>query len=237
MAVVDLRLAWQLAQGEIPQPLDIVRSHWLAKACEHSGTRYFLLSSDLVFAGHTARSLRESDPPDAHAEPGVQLLEAERRVLEAAPSSIVLRTGPLFASVDNNLLTRILGQLTSTRQASFDDRNTLCPVACADVARVVAAMLDQLSVGSESRGVFHYCAGDRTTAYGFAEAALAAASQYADNGDVVISAYEEDPQSVAQNRVLDCSQLRDAFAIKQEPWRRFINPVVRHYHEALASQR
>jgi dTDP-4-dehydrorhamnose reductase len=105
-------------------------------------------------------------------------------------------------------------------------------VASLDAARVIAAMLDQMSVGAPASGIFHYCSGDRTTEYGFAEAALAAASQYADCGDVVIRAADEggrDGEGSRSQRVLECARLRDAFAIKQVPWRGFINTVVKQH--------
>ncbi|MEL7044011.1 MAG: sugar nucleotide-binding protein [Pseudomonadota bacterium] len=214
---------------------DLERAHWLAKACERSGIHYIFLSSDLVFSGTypgtAARGLRETDEPDAVSPSGRQLAETERRVLQASPSAIVLRTGPIFAPSSPNLLTRVLGTMAASDHASFDDQSVFCPVAYIDLARVVAAILDQISAGATASGVFHYCSGDRTTEYGFAEATLAAASQYADCGDVVLRAIEADAQAVKRQHVLDCARLRDAFAIKQVPWRGFINATVKQFIE------
>lgn len=232
-AVVDLRIAWQLSSGEMPGAEDHERSHWLAKACEHSGMYYLLLSSDRVFSGRGSRSLHEDDRPDAAGAPGAQIAAMEERVLQAAPATVILRTGPLFAGSGNNLLTRTLGALAKERSVVFDDRDVFCPVASLDAARVIAAILDQLSVGAPASGIFHYCSGDRTTEYGFAEAALAAASQYVDCADVVIRATDEgevdDRARAPSQRVLECARLRDAFAIKQVPWRGFINTVVKQH--------
>lgn len=237
-AVIDLRLAALVAAGETPGELDIDRSHWLAKACEHSGMHYLLLSSDQVFAGQSGRTLREGDPRDACTEPGFQMVEIETRLEQSAPSAIILRTGPLFASFDRNMLTRILAVMEKDTAPVFDDRDIFCPVANVDAARVVAAIFDQVSVGAEARGVFHYCSGDRTTEFGFAEATLAAASQYADCGRIVIKAADpgpaDDEDSPISTRVLDCGRLRDGFAIKQVPWRGFIQPVVKQYYQQIA---
>lgn len=237
--VIDLRLAWQIAAGEQPQTADIDRCHWLAKACERSEMKYLLLSSDLVFAGHSSRNIRETDAPDACTEPGFQMLEVENRVFQAAPSAIVLRTGPLFAANQLNMLTTVLDAVSNRRQAFFDERNIFAPVASIDAARVVAAILDQLSVGADAEGAYHYCSGDRTTMYGFAEAALAAASQFSDCGDALIQPLEQSDPDIPHDgmppevRVLDCSRLRDTFAIKQVPWRGFINPIVKQYFDQL----
>ena len=289
-AVVDCRLAWQIAAGDVPTPADIERGHWLAKACERSGMRYILLSCDRVFAGLTGRRLRESDPADASAAPGVQMLELESRVAQAAPSALVLRTGPLFASVGRNLLTQTLERmdLAATRPpepapslsraqsrgavagrsrgaqspdpvagasgraarlnspktdglsppktepgraAEFDNRDVFCPVCSGDAARVIAAILDQLSVGARARGIYHYGSCDRATAYDFAEAALVAARPWLNSPQAELA--EVSPQ--AETRVLDCSRLRNTFAIKQVSWRHFVNAAVQQYYRAAQS--
>lgn len=235
-AIVDLRIAWQVASGEGVQELDIERSHWLAKACARSDMHYLLLSSDRVFGGVGGRSLRETDPPDVSDGIGGSLADMERRVLQTAPNAVVLRTGPLFASSQANLLTRTLAAMREDRSATFDDREIFCPVASPDVARVMAAILDQLSVGAPAAGIYHYCSGDRTTEYGFAEASLAAASQYQDCGDIVISQEPGAADAPVRQRVLECSRLRDAFAIKQVPWRGFINILVRQYMHMQQAQ-
>ncbi|MEO0435523.1 MAG: sugar nucleotide-binding protein [Pseudomonadota bacterium] len=228
-AVVDLRLAWQLASGEPFQSLDLERSHWLAKACERSAIHYLLLSSDRVFAGGTGRNLLESDPADALEETGAQLVGVEERVLHAGEQSLVLRTGPLFAPRGKNLLTRSLQSMALEREAQFDDHNLFCPVASVDVARVLAAILDQLSVGAQAQGVFHYTAGGKTTEYGFAEALLASASQFTDTSDVTIAPRITIDDSTPEIRVLSCNRLLNSFAIKQVQWRGFTNPLVRQY--------
>ena len=288
-AVVDCRLAWQIAAGDVPTAADIERGHWLAKACERSGMRCILLSCDRVFSGLTGRRLRESDPPDASAAPGLQMLELESRVAQAAPSALVLRTGPLFAGVGRNLLTQTLERmdLAATRPAEpgraaeFDNRDVFCPVCSADAARVIAAILDQLSVGARACGIYHYGSCDRATAYDFAEAALAAArpwlnsdrrarvpepapslpgacpepvpsavagrSRGAQSRDAVagangraarLSSPKTEPAEgspKAETRVLDCSRLRNTFAVKQVSWRHFVHAVVQQYYRAAQS--
>jgi len=233
-ALVDLRIAALLADGAELQPIDIDRCHWLAKACEHSGILYFLLSSDRVFSGALQRPLREADPCDATDELGLALIDVERRVQEASPSSLVLRTGPLFAGTEDRLLSGVLTVLLQERRLTLDNSELFCPSAAVDIARVVAAILDQLSVGAEASGCFHYCSPDRTSRYGFAEVVLASASQYADLGDVELQALEEGAGPCA--RILDCARLRDSFAIKQQPWRSQINSSVKAFLGSLQQE-
>jgi dTDP-4-dehydrorhamnose reductase len=224
--VIDLRLPALIAAGQGLQGADIDRCHWLAKACEHSGMLYLLMSADRVFSGAVQRPLREVDAADASDETGLALIEAETRVRDAAPTACILRTGPLFSAGDDGWLSPLLEQLSRSRSLNLDDTALFCPSSASDVARVIAAVLDQCSVGADASGIFHYCSTDRTTHYGFAEVVLATAGQFTDLGDVTLHA---DSGGAESARVLDCSRLRDTFAIKQLPWRGQINEVV-HSH-------
>ncbi|GAB5413287.1 MAG: hypothetical protein Cons2KO_08900 [Congregibacter sp.] len=229
-AVLDLSFVNRLAGGEPITAEDVDRVHWVAKACEHSGICFFFVSSDQVYAGLTGRALRETDPADASLEPGLRCIEAENRVSQAAPSAIVLRIGPVFDGSGQNTLTRLLRDFASLSVVTLDDRDVYCPLSAADLARVLGAMLDQLSAGAQPRGVFHYSSADRTTEFGFGETVLAAASQFSAVADVVLQAEETQAGEHTHTRVLDCSRLRDTFAIKQVPWRASINHEVRRFY-------
>ncbi|MEM8491585.1 MAG: sugar nucleotide-binding protein [Pseudomonadota bacterium] len=268
-AVVDLRLGWQVASGEVMQPADIERTHWVAKACARSAMHYLFLSSDQVFAGQTGRHLIESDETDAFQQPGLQLIEAEDQILQVSQSSLVLRTGPVFASFNDNMLTRIVEDLLalprtiqksggdaypsanegkqvdalrvsdtdgsgglSRREVVLDNDSVFCPVASVDLARVLAAMLDQLSVGSQARGIFHYASAERTTEYAFAETVLASVNQFAETGNTTIAASPNHESKIVQSRVLSCSRVLSSFAIQQVPWREFIQTFVKQCIES-----
>jgi len=231
-ALVDLRLAALLAAGRELQSIDVERCHWLAKACERGAIRYLLVSSDRVFSGAQQRALRETDQPDAQDDTGRALIDAETRVSEAAAASLILRTGPLFSGTsEDRLLGRVLADIIEKRRARLDNSELFCPSAATDVARVLAALLDQIGAGAPGNGCYHYCSPDRSSHYGFAEVALASASQYADLGDVQLETLEESTDTGGA-RVLDCNRLRDGFAIKQLPWRAQINVAVKAFLRA-----
>lgn len=235
--VLDLRLVSSLSAGHDLTPADVQSCHWLAKACEHSGMLYLLLSADRVFSGRVPRPMKEIDQPDADDELGLALREAETLVRSAAPASCILRTGPVFSGSEDALMQALLAQFSSQSSVSLDDSHYFCPSSAADVARVTAAILDQVSVGADAQGFFHYASTDRTTRYGFGEVLLASAGQFTDLGAVALQSSGDPAQGLS--RVLDCSRLRDVFAIKQMPWRGQINLAVKTYYterqEALAS--
>jgi single-strand DNA-binding protein len=226
---------WQDQSGQDRYTTEIVGNEMQmldSRGGERSGILYLLLSGDRVFSGALQRAHGETDTCDAEDELGLALIEAEARVREAAPSACILRSGPLFAVNGDNWFVHLLDELVSARQASFDDTAVFCPSSAADLARVVAAMLDQCSVGAEAAGDFHYCASDRTTLYGFAEVVLASAGQFLDLGDVQLLPDDAAPSGA---RILDCTRLRETFAIKQLPWRGQINEVVKTYFRERAT--
>ncbi|KGE02957.1 sugar nucleotide-binding protein [Pseudohaliea rubra] len=227
--VLDLRFTHLLASGDPVQELDCARAHWLAKACERAGAEYLLLSSACVFSGSLPHPYREQETPDAAEPPGSLLAAVEAQVFAACSRAAVLRTGPVIASAGPGLLDDVLRALLAGETRVLDDRDSFCPVPSADLGRVIAGMLDQMAAGAEPRGVFHYASPDRTTLYGFAEAVIAAASQFVAVADGAIAREPAEAGEGGRNWALDCRDLRDTFAIKQVPWRGVIGDAVRAY--------
>jgi len=233
--VLDVRLPQLLAAGEPSLgEADVERCHWLAKACQRAGIGYLLLSSDRVFSGQISHPYREQEAPDACDAAGQLMIEAEGLVSGSCSRHLILRTGPLFAAGGENAFTRIMRGLLGLNLQGLDDRDWMCPVPAADLARVISGLLDQVGVGAEAWGYYHYCTTDRTTLYGFGESVMATLSQYTDLDGAAIER-SEPPDASGLTRVLDCRDIRDTFAIKQLPWRGAISALVRAYLEEMGS--
>jgi dTDP-4-dehydrorhamnose reductase len=84
----------------------------LAAACARHGARLVTFSTDLVFPGRERGEYVESDPVEPTTVYGASKAEAERRVAELLPSTLVIRTSAFFGPWDAfNLLTRGLEAL------------------------------------------------------------------------------------------------------------------------------
>lgn len=230
--VVDARLQGAVDSGEQLFDLDIERSHWLAKACQRNGAIYLLLSCSRVFAGEQERPYTEQDVPDSAETIGRMLQRAEELATQGCERSLILRLGPVFAHRGRNVLTHMLAQLMQGGTLTLDNSLRGCPVASSDAARVVSGVLDQLSAGAESWGVFHYGSSDATNCYEFAEVLLASASQFSEFGPEAVTLQEQEAGYTLSRR-LDCNRLRNTFAIKQVPWRGFIADAVKLYFDNL----
>ena len=131
-------------------------------------------------------------------------------------------------------MTRMLAEMATGGEMTLDNNLRGCPVVASDGARVISALLDQLSTEIELWGIYHYCSSETATFYEFAEAVLASASQFSSfsNGAVQLSPLVGEAPSL--NRSLECSKIRNTFAIKQLPWRNSIGDLVKRYFEQHA---
>ena len=131
----------------------------------------------------------------------------------------------------------MLGQLGEQGASLVMDNNLRgCPLSADDGARVLSALLDQLSTGLEAYGIFHYCSSDSATYYEFAEALLACASQFSEFSPDAVQLQRQPEGLVPLNRSLNCNKIRNTFAIKQAPWRGAIAANVKQYYAKLRQQ-
>jgi dTDP-4-dehydrorhamnose reductase len=230
--VVDLRVVSAADGGDQLQELDLKRCRWVAKACQRSATLYLYVSSSRVFSGQLDRPYTEQDYPDNDTTLGEMLSGAEQMVRDGCERHLILRLGPIFSYEGTNIITLMLGQIQHQGGSLVMDNNLRgCPVAADDGARVVSALLDQLSTGVEAHGIYHYCSSDTATYYEFAEALLASASQFSEFSSAAVQ-LQRQPEGLAPlNRALNCDKIRNTFAVKQAPWRSAIPGIVKHYYQ------
>jgi dTDP-4-dehydrorhamnose reductase len=230
-AVVDIRVEAVADGGQEIVDLDLKRCQWVAKSCHRDGACYLFISSSRVFSGSLDRMYNEEDAPDNDSDAGGLLASAEQVIREYCDRYLILRLGPVFASDGANLVTRMLGEMIRGENLVLDNNLRGCPVASIDGARVISALLDQTSTGAELWGTYHYCSSETATHYEFAEAVLAAASQFSEFSSRAVELMPLDPEAASLNRSLECSKIRNTFAIKQQPWRNAIADQVKHYFQ------
>jgi len=227
--LIDTRIAAALDSGEQLDELDFKRCHWLAKACQRSGIHYLYLSSARVFSGTLERQYRELDEADNTNTIGRFLREGERLIRETCEKHIILRMGPVFSSEGPNVLTHHLALLLEGGILRLENSIRVCPLPSHDGARVLAAILDQISAGADPWGTYHYCSSDPTNEYEFAEALLAGASQFNEFSQDAVALEPGTGAEPLRSWVLDSSLLRDTFGVKQVPWRGFVADAVKQY--------
>jgi dTDP-4-dehydrorhamnose reductase len=124
----------------------------LAAACARRGVRLLTFSSDLVFDGPgRCEPYVESDAVAPLNVYGRSKAEAERQVLEALPSSLVVRTSAFFGPWDeHNFVNVALRALSRGEEFVAADDSIISPTY---VPELVHTCLDLLI--DEERGVWH----------------------------------------------------------------------------------
>lgn len=227
---VDLRIEAAGYGGVQIQDTDLKRTHWVAKACQRTETAYLYVSSSRVFSGQLDRAYVETDEPDNEETIGQMLAKAEQ-LARGCQRHFILRLGPVFSVHGANLISQLLEPLREGDSLIMDNNLRGSPVAAADAARVISGLLDQIGTGPELWGTYHYGSADTATYYEFAEALLAAASQFSEFSSSAVQLEKESERMPPRNRTLECSKIRDDFAIRQVPWRGAIGDLVKFYYE------
>jgi dTDP-4-dehydrorhamnose reductase len=202
----------------------------LVQACERQKLPLLHLSSSQVFEGHEGGRHREETAIAPVSQAGVLLAEMEGLVRQGCSQHIIVRTGPLFSAIGENLLTALLGGFNRGETLLLSSSGNSCPVYAGDLARVISAIIDQLSCGAQCWGSYHYCSSDPVSHHRFAETVLAAASQYTEAGSQSLQAADSLDNSWPQP-LLNCGKILNTFGIKQLPWRSFVAPSVKDIYQ------
>lgn len=203
----------------------------LVKACSARKIPIIQLSGSQVFDGLDGGRHREEDQATPASRNGAFLWRMEE-VVRAFPQHLILRTAPIYSALGDNLLTRLLADF---RRGGVVERSTggqCCPTWAGDLARVISAIVDQLSCDADCWGTYHYTSSDPVSSYQFAETTLAVASQFLDTQTLELSLEIAVDMDVEWPRpLLNCEKIRNTFGIKQMPWRSSISSVVQQVFE------
>lgn len=206
----------------------------LARVCAELGIPLLHLSSDYVFDGHYASGYSEGDDAAPLGVFGTSKWEGEEQVRRLQPQHLILRTSWIFSARGHNFLLKILEQARHETVIEAADDRRGCPTSAEDVARVILAILRQLTCGIDVWGTYHYCGAEITTRYGFSEAILAAVRQYEDLQVETLKAVSTADLHAQAERpassVLKCRKLLSTFGIRQHPWRSELQRVIREVY-------
>jgi dTDP-4-dehydrorhamnose reductase len=123
----------------------------LARACARLDIPFVTFSSDLVFDGQLGRAYVESDAVGPACVYGNSKADAERRVLQACPDALIVRTSAFFGPWDEyNFVLKVLRDLAAGRKVEASDALLVSPTYVPDLAHAVLDLL----IDRES-GVWH----------------------------------------------------------------------------------
>ena len=225
-------LEQHLADEELIESLAL-----LAQTCEQAAIPILQLSNSQVFDGTGGGRYRESDQVVPTSRTGALLSRMEELLRGSCKRHIILRIGPLFSAVGDNVITALLAKLQQSEPLGLCHSVDSCPMHAQDLARVISAIIDQLSCGCESWGTYHYCSSDPVNQYQFAETVLAVASQYTQELDNSLKLQAVDTADADWSRpLMNCEKLLNTFGIKQLPWRAFLTLTVKRVFQQPSAE-
>ncbi len=206
----------------------------LAIACREFGATLIQLSTDYIFDGQKDIAYFEDDAPHPINLYGQTRLEAERDIANLIDQHVILRVSHLFAPGPDSFIAQLLARarVESELPMIADERG--CPTSIFDVARVIAAVIDQLHAGAGAFGAYHVgCHGDASW-FELGECIIAHARQnesLAVEELVGVSGASIQGRAIRPKRlILSTRKLLYTFGIKPRPWRQELAETVeRHY--------
>lgn len=209
----------------------------LSANCNARDWSWLLLSDSRVFPASGKRRFTETDTAAPSARIGELMRAREHAVIKNIARHIVLRTGPVIASYGDNLLTQFLRQFRGGGVIAVPNEQRFCPTPAADIARVIAAIHDQLECGAACWGAFHYESADPVNSYEFAEVVLAAATQYWQIAENTVHLRDMVADGAVEAfPLLNCQHIRDTFGIQQLPWRKVIPAMLKQIYALNSSE-
>ena len=194
----------------------------LARACARHRIGLVTFSSDLVFDGRKREPYHEIDRPAPLGVYGRTKLEAEIRVLDAHPGSLVVRTSAFFGPWDeHNFVTLALRELAAGREVHAAGDTIVSPTYIPDL---VHACLD-LAIDGE-RGLWHLANTGATTWADLAREAAKLAGHHGHQIERIVPVPGAALPWRARRPVF--SALGSARGVLLPPW----NDALRRYHEA-----
>lgn len=199
-----------------------------AKAC---GVPIIHLSTDYVFAGDASKPYVETDITGPRSVYGRSKLEGERRVAQANPKHIILRTAWLYSPFGNNFVKTML-KLAETRDAlSVVSDQWGNPTSALDIADAVIQVADHLAATPDfsAYGVYHLVGTGDTNWSGFARAIFGESAKLggptATVTDIVTADYPTKAVRPANSR-LSTVKFQEAFNWPAPHWQSSLRDVV-----------
>lgn len=139
----------------------------VAAACARHGAKLVHFSTNFVFDGELGRPYVESDAPRPLGAYGSSKLAGERRVLDADPSALVVRTAAVYGRVGVGFPERILERARSRGRLEMVADQRVNPTSAAELAARSVEL-----AGHDLAGLIHVVSEGCCTWYELASAVL-----------------------------------------------------------------
>jgi dTDP-4-dehydrorhamnose reductase len=215
--------------GDDARAINALGPQYLARAAAQAGIPLLHVSTDYVFDGSKKGAYTEDDVVAPLGVYGRTKEEGERRVREAHPEHIILRTSWVYGLHGNNFLKTMLRLSRERDELRVVADQHGCPTATIDIARALLAAEAAATAGQPQWGTFHFAGTGVTTWHGFAREIVIAAARLRDRSIPVIPIGTKDyptPAKRPANSELSSARFAAAFGYRSPPWQERTREVV-----------
>lgn len=218
---------------------DVDESSWLSqewlealKVFSHrQNIPIIIQSSAAVFTGESSYLFTELDTPVPSSAYGKYCLSVEHLFLDHE-RSMVLRTGWLYSEHPLGWLMGLMRDVENGNPIDFPADQFVQPTSCHDFARVLVAIMEQLTCCDDPLlwSTYHYASADQVSKNRFCQFIMNEMGIYI---DVSASTLESTPfqgrqvsDFLSQYSVIDCTKVLSTFGIKQRAWKKEITSLI-----------
>ncbi|GAB6967348.1 dTDP-4-dehydrorhamnose reductase [Komagataeibacter kakiaceti JCM 25156] len=237
--------AWTAVDAAEDQP-DLARQAnvegpaLLAWLCAGQAVPVLHVSTDYVFSGLKGQPYTEADPVSPRSVYGRTKAEGEKAVLGACAQAMILRTAWVYGPTGRNFIRTMLTAArrhSRLRVVADQSGNPTSAGDLADALLGIAARILHAGWQPHYRGVFHAAGSGSCTWHELACVALKHAGLTPPVMPITTADWPTHATRPMDAR-LDCSRLRQVFALELPHWRDSIGPVVaamlRHDRQAVS---
>lgn len=195
----------------------------IARACASCGAALVHFSTDYVFDGTKAGAYLPDDAARPLNAYGETKLEGERRVLDASPRALVIRTSWVVSAHGRNFVKTMLRLAGEGNPIRVVDDQFGRPTSAADLAGFVLSQAGRLvdaRAGDPVFGLHHFANAGETSWRGFAQGVFELAlGDRAPEVGAIATAERPSPAARPARGVLDTSATEAVFGVSPRPWR------------------
>jgi dTDP-4-dehydrorhamnose reductase len=187
---------------------------WMAEACDKAGSKMIHISTDYVFNGKATTPQKEDEPVDPVNWYGATKLEGEKRVLEALPHSVIIRTSWVYSSFGKNFVKTMLRLMDEKDSISVVNDQVGSPTYAADLAEAIMQVIQQ----GIQPGIYHFSNGGTISWYDFAQE-IKTASGKTCTVNAIPSSQFPTPATRPSYSVMDTSKISTTYNLPIQPWK------------------
>lgn len=195
----------------------------IAKAAADKGFRIIHISTDYVFSGDVINPYKETDVPNPKTVYGETKLKGERKLLEIAPDSVIIRTSWLYSKYCKNFYITMRDKALKEEAVRVVNDQKGTPTNASDLAETILAII---TAKQWIPGIYNFSNEGETTWYDFTKEIYGLVRN---NTELVSSTTTEEFKSLARRpkySVLDKTKIKNTYRIKISDWRESLKRLV-----------